>query len=48
MEDLHKAGGLPRILLELKDKLHLDTHTITGKTLGEIIDETNFLGNKKL
>ena len=42
MEDLYKAGGLPRILLELKEKLHLDTNTITGKTLGQTIEETTF------
>ena len=42
MEDLYKAGGLPRILLELKDKLHLDVSTVTGKTLGQTIQETEF------
>ena len=42
MEDLYKAGGLPRILLELKDKLHLDVSTVTGKTLGQTIEETEF------
>ena len=42
MEDLYKAGGLPRILLELKDKLHLDVYTVTGKTLGQSIEETEF------
>ena len=42
MEDLYKAGGLPRILLELKDKLHLDVYTVTGKTLGQTIEETEF------
>jgi dihydroxy-acid dehydratase len=42
MEDLYKAGGLPRILLELKDKLHLDVSTVTGKTLGQTIGETEF------
>ena len=42
MEDLYKAGGLPRILLELKDKLHLDVSTVTGKTLRQIIEETEF------
>ena len=42
MEDLHKAGGLPRILLELKDKLHLDVSTVTGKTLRQTIEETDF------
>ncbi len=38
MEDLHRAGGLPTILRELKDHLHLDCMTVTGKTLGENID----------
>ena len=42
MEDLYKAGGLPRILLELKDKLHLDVSTVTGKTLRQTIEETEF------
>ena len=42
MEDLYKAGGLPRILLELKDKLHLDVSTVTGKTLGQNIEEIQF------
>ena len=42
MEDLYKAGGLPRILLELKNKLHLDVSTVTGKTLRQIIEETEF------
>ena len=42
MEDLYKAGGLPRILLELQDKLHLDALTITGKTIGQNIEETHF------
>ncbi|WP_226575103.1 IlvD/Edd family dehydratase [Acuticoccus sediminis] len=39
MEDLHRAGGLPTILRELKDHLHLDCLTVTGRTLGENIDE---------
>jgi dihydroxy-acid dehydratase len=38
MEDLHKAGGLPVVLRELKPKLHLDCMTVTGKTLGEWLD----------
>ena len=42
MEDLYKAGGLPRILLELKNKLHLDVSTVTGKTLRQTIEETEF------
>nr|WP_300309125.1 IlvD/Edd family dehydratase [Halomonas sp.] len=38
MEDLHRAGGLPTLLRELKSLLHLDAMTINGRTLGENID----------
>jgi dihydroxy-acid dehydratase len=37
MEDLNKAGGIPALMLELKEKLHLQTKTVTGKTLIENI-----------
>lgn len=37
MEDLHAAGGLVTILRELRDHLHLDCLTVTGRTLGEEI-----------
>ncbi|HUQ28945.1 MAG TPA: IlvD/Edd family dehydratase [Usitatibacter sp.] len=39
MEDLHRAGGLPTLLRELKPLLHLDALTVTGRTLGEEIDD---------
>jgi dihydroxy-acid dehydratase len=35
MEDFYYAGGLRALLAELKDLLHLDCLTVTGKTLGE-------------
>ncbi len=38
MEDLHDAGGLMRILHEIRSLLHLDAMTITGRTLGEVLD----------
>ena len=38
MSDFHRAGGMPVVLQELKDLLHLDAMTITGRTLGEILD----------
>jgi len=38
MEDLHRAGGLPALLRELKPLLHLDALTVTGRTLGEEIE----------
>ncbi len=40
IEDLHEAGGVHAVLNELAKKegtLHLDTLTVTGKTLGENI-----------
>ena len=42
MEDLFKSGGLPRILSNLKDFLHLDAVTITGQTMGELIESYKY------
>jgi len=39
MDDLHKAGGMTPIFRELKHLLHLDCMTVTGRTLGEEIDD---------
>ncbi|MDR3259918.1 MAG: dihydroxy-acid dehydratase [Fusobacteriaceae bacterium] len=33
------AGGVPRIMEEIKNMLHLDVMTITGKTLGENLED---------
>src|SRR5262245_55358331 len=33
------AGGVPALMLELRDMLHLDCITVTGKTLGENLEE---------
>ena len=33
------AGGVPAIMEEIKDHLHLDVMTVTGKTLGENLKE---------
>jgi len=33
------AGGVPRVELELKDMLNLDVLTVTGKTLGENLNQ---------
>ena len=38
MADLHEAGGLTTILRELRDVLHLDCLTVTGRTLGEELE----------
>jgi dihydroxy-acid dehydratase len=42
MEDLFKSGGLPRILAELKDYLHLDTMTVSGETLRALIEKSKY------
>ena len=34
----YAAGGLPRVMEEVKSKLHLDVLTVTGKTLGENLE----------
>ena len=39
MDDLHRAGGMAPILRELKPLLDLDCMTVTGRTLGEEIEE---------
>ncbi|MFI3225823.1 MAG: dihydroxy-acid dehydratase [Clostridia bacterium] len=33
------AGGVPTIMEEIKDRLHLDVMTVTGKTLGENLED---------
>jgi dihydroxy-acid dehydratase len=38
MEDFHHAGGLTAVLRELRPLLHLDTLTVSGRTLGEELD----------
>src|SRR5580692_4749284 len=37
MEDFYYAGGLPGLMSRIRDHLHLDAMTVTGKTLGENI-----------
>ena len=36
---ISEAGGVPRIMWQIKDRLHLDVLTVTGKTLGENLEE---------
>ncbi len=38
------AGGVPAIMEEIKDALHLDTLTVTGRTLGENLAELRSSG----
>lgn len=41
ISDLFEAGGVPAVLSELRKKglIHEDTMTVSGKTLGEVLDE---------
>jgi dihydroxy-acid dehydratase len=38
MEDFHAAGGVPRLLGEVREHLVSSVSTITGATLGQVID----------
>lgn len=38
-EYFYYAGGVPRIMEEIKDRLNLDVMTVTGKTLGENLED---------
>ena len=38
-EYFYYAGGVPRIMEEIKSMLHLDVMTVTGKTLGENLED---------
>jgi len=36
--DLHMAGGIMALMSEIRGHLHLDALTVTGKTIGELIE----------
>ena len=38
-EYFYYAGGVPRIMEEIKSMIHLDVMTVTGKTLGENLED---------
>jgi dihydroxy-acid dehydratase len=42
MEDLWKAGGIPRVMDRLQTLLHMDVMTCTGKTMKENIDGCSY------
>jgi dihydroxy-acid dehydratase len=41
IEDLDRAGGIAAVMKELKEQLHTDERTVSGKTVAEIIAESN-------
>jgi L-arabonate dehydrase len=47
MEDFYYAGGLPAVLHQIRDLLHLDALTVTGRTLGEALESvpTDIIGD---
>jgi dihydroxy-acid dehydratase len=46
MEDFYYAGGLPVIISQLKEQLHMDALTVNGKTHGENIEGRETCYNK--
>lgn len=42
MSDFHNAGGMLALLHQLRPLLHLSALTITGQTLGEVLDSSPF------
>jgi L-arabonate dehydrase len=38
MEDFYYAGGLPAVMAQISDLLHLDAITVSGRTLGENLE----------
>ncbi len=46
MEDFHHAGGLAALLTRLTDRLHLNTATVNGCTLGEQIAGSEILNDE--
>lgn len=39
VEYFYYAGGVPRVMMEISDLLHLDCMTVTGKTVGENLED---------
>lgn len=39
MEDMFYAGGIPAVMSEIKDLLHLEALTVSGQTLGKSIEK---------
>lgn len=43
MEDFHKAGGMPRLMINLGNLIDRKILTCTGKTIGDNLDEYEFI-----
>jgi dihydroxy-acid dehydratase len=47
MLDLDQAGGIPAVMLKIKDKLNLDVLTVTGSTLEENLKHVRIVNPEK-
>ncbi len=47
MIDLERAGGIPAVMLKLKEKLNLNCLTVTGQILGENLKNVQILNPEK-
>jgi dihydroxy-acid dehydratase len=48
MEDFHAAGGMPALLWELRDLLHLDARDVTGATLEQRLCKPDFVDRRTI
>jgi len=46
MEDFYNAGGIRALLNQIRDLLHLDCDTVSGKTLGQNIADAEVFNNE--
>ena len=46
LEDLDLAGGIPAVMKELKGLLNLESRTVSGKSVAEIIAGSRFVGRE--
>jgi dihydroxy-acid dehydratase len=46
MEDFHAAGGMPALLWELRELLHLDCRDVTGTTLEHRLNNPDFVDRR--
>jgi dihydroxy-acid dehydratase len=46
VQDLYRAGGVPAVMSRIIQDLHLDCHTISGKTIREIADKVEVFDEK--
>ena len=46
LEDLDFAGGIPSLLYELKTVINLNSVTVSGKSISEIISGVNYVNNE--